>query len=215
MENPRLLLPAVAVPPTCGGQFPMRTNLLIFFVTLLALASGLQAQPYAMISTGSTNYSSPTIGSQTKRRDTLSLGYALNERITVEGSYFQIQEAIYTPDLIFPPGGPPPSYTIQAREKKSGFAIGPVIRWKLSEEVTVFTKQSLASIETDAVTVSNTGSSLSWSYTDWGYQPSAGVHFRPVKDSPLGIGLEVSFLLTNRNRIKRLTSVVLNLSYGF
>lgn len=192
----------------------MKTHLLIV-VLLLALASGLQAQPYAMISTGSANYSSPYVGSQTKRRDTVSIGYALNERITVEASYFQIQEAIYTPELIFPPSSPPPSYTVEAREKKSGFAFGPVLRWKLSEEVTVFTKQSLASIQTDAVTVSNTGSSSSWSFTDWGYQPSVGVHVRPVKDSPVGIGLEVSFLLTDRNRIKRLTSVVLNLSYGF
>jgi len=193
----------------------MRTSRLIFFVALPVLTGGLQAQPYAMISTGSANYSSPTVGSQTKRRDTLSIGYALNERITVEASYFQIQETNYTPDLIFPGGILPPSYTVQAREKKSGYAFGPMIRWKLSEGISVFTKQSLACIRTEAVTVLNTGSSPSWSYTDWGYRPSVGMQVRPVKDSPAGLGLEVSFLLTDRNRIKRLTTVALNLSYGF
>jgi hypothetical protein len=189
-------------------------TILSILMALLALASGLQAEPYAMISTGSANYSSPTIGSQTKRRDTLCVGYALNERITIEASYFQIQEAVYNPEPLI---HAPPSFTfaVEAREKKSGFAFGPVLRWKLSEEVTVFTKQSVASIRTDAVTVLNTGSSSNWSYTDWGYQPSAGVQFRPVKDSPVGVGLEISFLLTDRDRIKRLTTISLNLSYGF
>ena len=187
-------------------------TILPLFVSLLALAGALQAQPYAMISTGSVNYSSPDVGSQTKRRDTLSVGYALNEGIAVEASYFQVQEAIYNPA---PPPALLPSYTVEAREKKSGFAVGPVFRWKLSDQVWVFTRQSLASIRTDAVKVSNTGASTGWSYTDWGYQPSAGVQFRPVKDSPVGVGLELSFLLTNRNRIKRLTTFVINLSYGF
>ncbi|HUJ42937.1 MAG TPA: hypothetical protein VLW52_04940 [Opitutaceae bacterium] len=186
-----------------------------FLVALVALAGGLQAQPYVMLSTGSANYSSPTIGSQTKRRNALSVGYALNAGITIEAAYFQIQEANYAPDLNFAPGQVPSSYTVQAREKKSGYVVGPVFRWKVVEQLTVFTKQSLATIRTDAAAVSNTGATTNWSYSDWGYQPSIGAQLQPLKDSPLGLGLELSFLLTDRNRIKRLTTLGLNLSYGF
>ncbi|HUL52210.1 MAG TPA: outer membrane beta-barrel protein [Opitutaceae bacterium] len=186
---------------------------LALLVVSLALIGALQAQPYAMLSTGSANYSSPTIGSQTKRRDTLGVGYALNERVAVEASIFQIQEATYTPDLPTLPGQT--TYTVQAREKKSGFAVGPVFRWKVLDQITVYTKQSFASIRTDAATVLNTGATTNWSYADWGYQPSIGAQLRAAKDSPVGLGVELSFLLTNRNRIKRLTTLGLNLSYGF
>jgi hypothetical protein len=191
----------------------MKTRLLILAM-LLVPAAVAQPGPYVTVSTGSATFSSSDAGNQTKRRDAVCAGYAVSDLIALEVSYFQIQEAKYSPDnlsLLFTPS----YHSIEGREKINGFAFGPVFRWRLSERVTVFTKQSAVSIQIDQTTVYNTGPSSNWNSTTWGYQPSVGLDFRVTSKTPLSLGLELNRVLTTSGRIKDITGILVNLSYGF
>ena len=168
----------------------------------------MQAQPYLTASTGTAHIDATGYGSQTRRRDAVAVGSGLTDLIAVEASYFQIQEARYP----LPAGS---TTTIPAavavRQKLSGFAMGPVFRWNLLAGLTVYTRQSLAFSKTDLFTEQFNFSS-GRSFRNGSYQPSLGIHFRPLKSIPFGAGLEWIYVSMSQSKI---TSTVLNVSYGF
>jgi hypothetical protein len=186
----------------------MKTKL-IFVLALLTLAGGMRAQPYITAATGTAHIDAAGYGSQTRRRDSLTIGYALTDFITGEASYFEIQEARYP--LPAPPGPTVIPAAVAVRQKLSGFAVGPVFRWNVFPGFTVFTRQSLAFSRT-ALLTEQLSSSSSRSYRNGSYQPSVGVNFRPWKGAPLGVGLEMIYVSMSQAKI---TSTVLDVSYGF
>lgn len=180
---------------------------------ILAPVAMAQSGPYVTVSSGSATYSSSDLGSQTRRRDAISAGYLLSSLAALEVSYFQIEEATYYPEQ--PVHFVPPLYAIKAREKINGYAFGPVFRWKVSEQTTVFTRQSAVSIQIDETTEYNTGPASNWNSTTWGYQPSVGLDFRLFRQTPVSLGVELNHVFTTTGRIKNITGFLVNLSYGF
>jgi hypothetical protein len=192
--------------PLC--DFPMKTKLIVMLVLLIP-AGGAQAQPYLTASTGTAHIAATGYGSQTRRRDAVAIGQGLTDLIAVEVSYFQIQEARY-------PLPPPPGPTIipaavAVRQKLSGLVVGPVFRWNFFAGLMVYTRQSLAFSKTTLFTEQLNFSS-GRSYRNGSYQPSVGLHFRPLKSIPFGAGLEWIYVAMSQAKI---TSTVLNVSYGF
>jgi hypothetical protein len=186
----------------------MKTKLIVMLV-LLILAGGVQAQPYLTASTGTAHIDATGYGSQTRRRDAVAVGYGLTDIIAVEASYFQIQEARYP----LPAGSMQTTIpaAVAVRQKLSGLAVGPVFRWHLLAGLTLYTRQSLAFSKTDLFTEQFNFSS-GRSYRNGSYQPSVGLHFRPMKGLPFGAGLEWIYVSMSQAKI---TSTVLNVSYGF
>lgn len=182
---------------------------------LWAPAAMAQSGPYVTASAGLATFDSSTTGNQAKSREAICAGYVLSDLIALEVSYFRIQEAQGFED--FP--APGISYTAETREKVSGFAFGPVFRWKLSEWATIFTKQSAVSIKDDESSVAtyspgNVRVSSNSNSTFSGYQPSVGINFRLTNKAPVSLGLELNRVFATSDRIKRITGIFVNLSYG-
>lgn len=181
-------------------------------LALLALAPAMgQTGPYVNVSSGVATFTSSDYlerTSFTKRRDAIGVGYAVNDLVALDVSYFQIQEAnaSYTLASPGPFGG-----TVNAREKLSGFAFGPVFRWKVTAVVTVFTRQSAVSIKDE---ITDSGHSV-LSKTSWGYQPSIGLSFRLTSKAPVCLGLELNRVFSASGQAKDITGFLVNLSYGF
>lgn len=189
----------------------MRTPLLTLALVLASTAIA-EPGPFVTASVGSAAFSSSVTPSLTSPRYGLSAGYAFSDLFAVDVSYFQTAEAKYVPDVFI--HAAPALYGVEERQKISGFAFGPVFRWKLSDWVSVFTRQSYVSFKTDDVTLFNTGPTANRSLTTSGYQPSVGINFRFTKGAPFSVGLEVNHVLPSNDGIK-MTSVFANLSYGF
>jgi hypothetical protein len=186
----------------------MKTKLIVLLVPLI-LAGGVQAQPYLTASTGTAHIEATGYGSQSRRRDGVAIGQGLTEFIALEVSYFQLQEARYP----LPTGSVQTTIpvAVAVRQKLSGFALGPVFRWNIFPGFMVYTRQTLAFSKTDLLT-EQINSSSGRSYRNGSYQPSVGLHFRPLKGIPLGVGLEWIYVSMSQAKI---TSTVLNASYGF
>ena len=192
--------------PQC--DLSMKTKLIVMLMLLIP-AGGVQAQPYLTASTGTAHIAANGYGSQSRRRDAVAIGQGLTDLIAVEVSYFQIQEARYP----LPTGALQTTIpaAVAVRQKLSGFAVGPVFRWNFFAGLTLYTRQSLAFSKTDLFTEQFNYSS-GRSYRNGSYQPSVGLHFRPLKGIPFGAGLEWIYVAMSQAKI---TSTVLNVSYGF
>jgi len=193
----------------------MKTHFLLAAALLTAIVHA-QPGPYFTLSSGTATFSSQATNGQTKRRDAVGAGFALNGVFAVEASYFRVQEARDAAEDLAGPGFHNPSlFAVTSGMKLSGYAYGPVLRWKVSDRVTLFTKQSAVTIKADETDWFNTGSATHRSYTVRAYQPSVGVDGRLSQRVPVRLGLEVSRALTDHYPVKNLTCVGLNLSYGF
>ncbi len=174
-----------------------------------------QPGPYVTLSSGTATFSSEATPSQTERRDAIAVGYAANGVIALEASYFGVQPAGYEAEDLAGPGFYNPNlYPVTSAMKLSGYAFSLVLRWKLSDRVTLFTKQSTVSIKAEESTRYNTGGTSHWNSTVRAYQPSVGIDFRLSQETPVSLGLEVNRALTSRYPIKGLTCVMVNFTYG-
>ena len=193
----------------------MKTQFLLA-AALLASTACAQPGPYFTLSSGTATFGSQATNGQTKRRDAVGAGFALNGVFAVEASYFWVQEARDAAEDLAGPGFHNPDFfPVASGMKLCGYAYGPVLRWKVSDRVTLFTKQSAVTIKADETDWFNTGSATHWSYTVRAYQPSLGIDLRLSQRAPVRLGLEVSRALTKNYPVKNLTCVGLNLSYGF
>jgi len=193
----------------------MKTKL---FVPLLLLVSTALAQPgpYLTLSTGSATFNPEDSGSQTRRRDSVAVGYTITNMLAVEASYFQIQEATYSPVGAPGPGFFDPNYyPTRSGTRLTGYTVGPVLRWQLSDRVTVFTRQMFASIKAKETTWFTGGATYDRNTTLGAWQPSVGIDFRLGGRLPLSLGLEVSHAVVSKYQVKDLTAVLVNFSYGF
>ncbi len=197
----------------------VRARMALAFAVLGVVPAMAQSGPFVTASSGLVTFSTSIFGEQnnhTKRRDAISVGYVLSDLVAFDLSYFQVQSTEFTESFVFPGN----SYSDTERDKLSGFAFGPVLRWKLADGVTVFTRQSAVAI-TDEETVTIRGYNVAYTTTSksnrtfWGYQPSVGINFRLTTKAPVSLGVELNHVFTGNGRVKDMTGLLLNLSYGF
>lgn len=192
----------------------MKSRLLLVFILLIPAARA-QSGPYVTLSSGTATFSAENNPSQTRRRDAIAVGYAANRVIAFEASYFWVQPQGYAADNPPSPGFYDPNFYPKTSEMRlSGYAFGLVFRWKLSDRVTLFTKQSAVSIKAGESTWYNTGWAGGWTSTIRAYQPGLGIDFRLSQKIPLRLGLEVNRALVSSYAANGVTSVLVNLSYG-
>jgi hypothetical protein len=182
---------------------------------LLIPAAWAQSGPYVTLSSGTATFSAENNPSQTRRRDAIAVGYAANGVIAIEASYFGVQPAGYAAvDMTGPGFFNPNFYPVTSAMKLSGYAFGLVLRWKLSDRVTLFTKQSVTSIKAEESTRFNTGWTSNWNSTVRAYQPGVGIDFRLSQKTPLSFGLEVNRALISSYAVNGVTCVMVNFTYG-
>jgi hypothetical protein len=176
-------------------------------------AAWCRAGPYITVSSGAATVQTNTIGEQTLRRNALGVGYGLTGMFALEVSGFRLADG--TDD-----SGPFPGIhgdTIST-EKLSGVAVGAVLRGRLSDWVTVYTKQSYVSLRDEVSGLTRGIDFQYWSHsvaTISGWQPAVGLDFRLSRRVPLSLGVEVNQFFASNNNLRNLRSVMLNFSYGF
>ena len=190
----------------------MRACLLPIAVLCLPTAF-LRAGPYVTVSSGAATVQTWVIGTENLRRESVSLGYGFTDPLAVEVSFFRIADA--SGDTGPSPGTHSDTFFT---EKLRGIAIGPVLRARLAEGLTIFLKASYTSLRDDVSSMTEGVYAQYWSHsltTISGWQPAVGLSFRLSKRVPLGLGAEMNQVFMSNDRVKELRSVLLDLSYGF